>query len=292
MKAPPFDYHRPASLDEALGLLAGQPDARILAGGQSLVPMLNMRLAAPATLIDINRVDGLDRIEEGADRVTLGAMVRQRALEASPVVRRRLPLLAEAVAQIGHPVTRNRGTVGGSLCHLDPAAEIPAAALALDARLVAASARGTRRLAMEEFALGMMTTGLEPDEMLVAVELAAWPEGHGAGFAEFARRPGDFAMASAAALVALDGAGRVDAVRLVLGAVAATPLRVTEAEAMLMGRTPDTTLIAEAAALAGPCVTLEDPQAPLWYRARLATAMAKRALTAAVGRADRKRVAA
>ena len=292
MKAPPFDYHRPTSLDEALGLLAGQPDARILAGGQSLVPMLNMRLAAPATLIDINRVDGLDRIEEGADRVTLGAMVRQRTLEASPVVRRRLPLLAEAVAQIGHPVTRNRGTVGGSLCHLDPAAEIPAAALALDARLVAASARGTRRLAMEEFALGMMTTGLEPDEMLVAVELAAWPAGHGAGFAEFARRPGDFAMASAAALVALDGAGRVDAVRLVLGAVAPAPLRVTAAEALLLDRIPDAALIAEAAALAAPCATLEDPQAPRWYRARLATAMAKRALTSAVARAARGRAAA
>lgn len=292
MKAPPFDYHRPASLDEALALLAEQPDARVLAGGQSLVPMLNMRLAAPGTLIDINRVDGLDRIEEGPDRVTLGAMVRQRALEVSPTVRSRLPLLAEAVARIGHPVTRNRGTVGGSLCHLDPAAEIPAAALALDARIVAASTRGSRRLAMKDFALGMMTTALEPDEMLVAVELDAWPAGHGAGFAEFARRPGDFAIASAAALVALDGAGRVDAVRLVLGAVAPTPVRVPAVEALLMGRIPDAASIDAAAALAAPCATLEDPQAPRWYRARLATAMAKRALTAAAARADRGRAAA
>ena len=176
MKPAPFRYHRPAVLAEALALLAAQPNARVLAGGQSLMPMLNLRLAAPDDLIDIGRIPELAGIREHDGAIEIGAMTRQREVEQSALVRQRLPLLSQAIALVGHQQTRNWGTVGGSLCHLDPSAEIPTVALAFDATLVVQSARGRREVAMRDFAQGLMSTALAADEMLVAVRFApaAW----------------------------------------------------------------------------------------------------------------------
>ncbi|HXF81881.1 MAG TPA: FAD binding domain-containing protein, partial [bacterium] len=207
MKPAPFRYAAPESLDEALGLLRRfGAEGKVLAGGQSLVPLLNMRLVRPAVLIDLNRVRSLDYIVHGAGRgptreVRLGAMTRQRAAERSPLVRMELPLLAEALAYVGHPQIRNRGTVGGSVAHADPSAELPAVLAALDGRVVLRSARGARTLSAEEFFRGYLTTALAPDELLVELRLPAHPH-RGTAFLEVARRHGDFALAGVA--VAMD----------------------------------------------------------------------------------------
>ncbi|GAA4344273.1 xanthine dehydrogenase family protein subunit M [Pigmentiphaga soli] len=285
MKPAPFTYHRARSVDEALALLAGAGDARILAGGQSLVPMLNLRLAMPEHLIDISRIAELDHVEERGGRIAIGAATRQRTIEFSPLVAARLPLLAAAILHVGHRQTRNRGTLGGSLCHLDPSAELALMACVHDAQLVARSPRGERVLTMAAFALGTMTTALEPDEMLTEVRFSPWPAGHGFGFHEFARRHGDWAMASAAALVTLDGAGRIERAALALGGVADTPLRHATAEAMLIGQAPGDALLRRAAVLPQDVVVLDDDATPAWYRRQLAETMARRALADAVGRA-------
>ncbi|CFE02882.1 molybdopterin dehydrogenase [Bordetella pertussis] len=178
MKAPALQYHAPASLPQALQLLSEHDNARVLAGGQSLVAMLNMRFAFPDCLIDINRVPELAYIRHEQGAVCIGAMTRQREIEFSPLVAQHLPLWREAALQVGHRQTRNRGTVGGSLCQLDPSAEIPTVALAMDATLSVASVRGTRTLAMADFPAGYMTPALEPDEMLVGLAVTPWPAGH------------------------------------------------------------------------------------------------------------------
>jgi len=179
VKPAPFVYHRPATLAEALDLIAGTPEARVLAGGQSLVPMMNFRVVTPAHLVDLNRVEGLAYIRDEGGAIAFGAMTRQRALEFSPLVAERLPLLAEAVRQVGHRQTRNRGTLGGSLCHLDPSAELPAVAMALDAELVLRTSGSERRMGMAEFATGALETALAPGELLCEMRVRPWPAGHG-----------------------------------------------------------------------------------------------------------------
>ncbi len=287
VKPPPFDYHRPASLAEALGLLAQHDDARVLAGGQSLMPMLNFRVVAPAHLIDLNRVAELAFIRESGDDIAFGAMTRQRSIEFSPLIAQRLPLLAEAILQVGHRQTRNRGTIGGSLCHLDPSAELPTVAMAMDAQLVVRSVRGERMVAMAEFPAGYMTSCLEPGEVLCEIRMRPWPAGHGYAFLEFARRKGDFAIVSVAAMLTLDAEGRVSRAALALGGVGASPLRMTRAEEALLGAQPDAKTLAAVAASCADIDALSDPAVPAWYRQHLATVLVERALASAVARALR-----
>jgi len=285
MKAAPFRYHAPRTLDEALGLLADSPNARVLAGGQSLMPMLNMRVVSPDDLIDINGVEGLAYIREEGVEIAIGAMTRQRDLEFSPLIAARLPLMAEAIRYVGHRQTRNRGTIGGSLCQLDPSAELPAVAQAFDAVVVARSRRGERRIPIAEFPAGYMTPALEADEVLVELRFTPWTAPHGAAFVEYARRHGDFAVVSAAAMLALGSDGRIERLSLTLGGVGAAPLRMGAIEAALCGQKPSTQSFAAACASAGTIDALEDPHYPRWYRQRLAVALSKRVLAAALGRA-------
>ncbi len=286
MKPPPFSYHRPDSVDEALGLLATLDDPKILAGGQSLMPMMNFRYVMPANLIDINRIDDLSRTENGGETLRIGAMVRQRDLEFSDLVKARCPLLHAALLNVGHVQTRNRGTIGGSLSHLDPAAELPAALMALDATLHVGSKRGTRDVAITDWSMGYMTPNLEMDEMLTAITIPLWPAGHGAGFVEFARRHGDFAMAGTAAMLALSPSGTIERVALAVTGVDIGPVRLHDAEAMLAGQTPSEALFADAAQTAGAVPGLDDVHASKAYRRKLAIVMTKRALAQALAQAQ------
>ncbi len=199
MKPAPFEYAAPETLEEALALIG--EDSRPLAGGQSLVPMLNLRLARPARIVDLERVAGLAYIEAG-ETLRIGAMTRHAALERSAVVAERWPLLVQAVRHVGHPPIRSRGTVGGSVAHADPKAELPVALTALDARFHARSRRGTRTLTTEELFTGPLTTALEPDELLVEIEVPALPAGARTAFVEHSRTHGDFAIAGAAVVLA------------------------------------------------------------------------------------------
>lgn len=263
VKPAPFEYRAPASVDEALSLLG--PDTTVLAGGQSLVPLLNLRLARPELLVDINGVDELDYIGSDEGVLRIGAMTRQVALERSVPVRRRWPLLHKAIRLVGHPQIRTRGTVGGSIAHADPAAELPVALTALGARLHLRSPGGARTVAASDFFLGPLYTLREPDELLVEVEVPEPPEGAGTGFAEHARTHGDFATAGAAALVAPGGHAAI----VLLGA-GPVPVRAEAAErALAAGAEPG-----EAAALAGQGI--EDGP-----RRALCTELVRRALAEA-----------
>ena len=221
MKPPPFLYHRPLELEGALEVLSREGDeAKVLAGGQSLVPLLNLRLVRPSHLVDLNRVTGLPGLRQVDGELRIGAMTRTVELETSPLVAASWPLLARGAAEIGHVQIRNRGTVGGSIAHADPAAELPALLLALDGRAVVQSVRGRREIPAGDFFRGLFTTALEPDE--VVVELRVPPQRGGSGFAEFARRHGDFALAGAACTGI--GIGEQAATVVLFGA-AAQPLR-------------------------------------------------------------------
>jgi carbon-monoxide dehydrogenase medium subunit len=285
VKPPAFAYHDPATIEEAIGLLGRLDNARLLAGGQSLMPMLNMRYAFPDHLIDLNRIEALAGITEDDGMLRIGAMTRQRDIADHPLVRSRLPLMIEALGHVGHRQTRNRGTIGGSLCHLDPAAELVAVASNLDATIEIAGSGGTRMLAMAEFPVGFMTPAIEPDEMVTAVHLPLPAPGHGHSFLEMARRHGDFAIVSVAVILALDPAGRIDHCAVTLGGAAAVPLRMAEAEAILADGDPGPALFKRAAATARTIEALEDAQVPAWYRRQIAETLMERALTAAYARA-------
>ena len=288
MKPPPFAYHDPRTLDEAIALLAGLPNARPLAGGQSMMPMLNMRFAQPDHLVDLNRITGLETVEVEPDgTLAIGAMARQRDLERHPAVARSCPMMVEALGQVGHRQTRNRGTIGGSMCHLDPAAELPLVAAASDAVVVAAGPRGRREATFAEFARGFMTPGLDPDEVLVAVRLPALPAGAGCCFLEFARRHGDFAIVAVAVTLVPDAAGRIALARIALGGVGPVPLRLPEAEAALRGAAPGAEAFGQAAATTRHLDPLEDALVPAWYRRHLAGVLLGRALATAAGRMGR-----
>jgi len=286
VKPAPFSYHDPDRIEEVLALLGRLENARLLAGGQSLMPMLNMRYAQPDHLIDLGRVEGLDGLTENAEALVCGAMVRQRTLEFSGIVRRRLPILHEALLEVGHRQTRNRGTLGGSLCHLDPAAELVTIASALDAEVTIRGPDGERKVPFAEFPLGFMTPCLAPEEMLTEVRLPFWPAGHGYGFVEFARRHGDFAIASAAALVLRDGAGRIARAALVLGGIAAAPVRPRAAERALVGSRGEEAVIRDVGALSREVEAMGDALVPASYRRRLAGVMAERALRRALASAE------
>ncbi len=249
------------------------------------MPMMNFRYVMPANLIDLNRIPELSGSEARGDALVIGAMTRQRDLELSPLIRARCPLLHEALRNVGHVQTRNRGTIGGSLSHLDPAAELPAVLRAMDATLRVRSRRGDRDVAMADWAMGFMTPNIEPDELLAAVTIPLWPEGHGYAFTEFARRHGDFAMAGAAVLLALDARGAVARAAIALTGVDTGPVRLGDAEAMLLGQMPDDARIAAAAETASAVPGLDDVHASKEYRRKLAVVMTRRALLAARARA-------
>ena len=300
VKPAPFRYARASSLAEAIALLAaGHGDAKVLAGGQSLVPMLNMRLVRPAVLVDVNGLHELIGITPTPDGgLRIGALTRHAELAASPVVIERASLLAEAARHVGHAAIRNQGTLGGSLAHADPAAELPAALVALDARVHVTGPRGAREIAADALFLGLLTTALEPDEILTAIEVPAQPPGW--GFVEIARRPGDFALAGVAAVVHVgrpltlpspphggEGASeaRCEMVRLVGFGVGDRPVRLTRAERLLASAPLDAETAARAGAAAGPdCDPPSDVHGSADYRRHLATVLAERALLQAGAR--------
>ena len=233
MKPPTFSYHVPTSLEEALNLLEEYgDDAKVLAGGQSLMPLLNFRLAYPAALIDINRIRCLSYIKTDPNEIRIGALTRQRTLEFSDLVRRELPLLHAATKLIGHLPIRTRGTLGGSLCHADPAAEYPAAAVALDAQLIVESPRGRRSLGADEFFQNYLTTALGPNDILTEVRFPRRPLTCGWAFEEFARRHGDFAIVGVAAIVDT-AAARRPLIRIAWAGIGPTPVRLREVENIL-----------------------------------------------------------
>ena len=280
MKPVAFDYARPASVREACAMLADDADARILAGGQSLIPMLAMRLARPSRLVDIARIPELSHIEDAGTHLAVGAATRQAIAERDPLVARKAPLLAKALPWVGHAPTRNRGTVGGSIANGDPAAEIPLVAVTLEATLVVATTQGTRELAAAAFYLGPMLTALPEGGLLTAVRLPVWTGARiGTGFQEVAARRSDFALAAAAAQVALDGQGRCTALAVGIGGACATPVRLDAAGAALIGRPLEEAAVREAveAATAG-LETLRDHHASAAYRRRVAATLARRAI--------------
>jgi aerobic carbon-monoxide dehydrogenase medium subunit len=278
MKPPAFSYHDPRTAAEVVGLLTSLDNAKLLAGGQSLMPMLNMRFVLPDHVIDLNRVDGLSYIREQNSALEIGAMTRQRDLEFSDLVRRRCPLMHEAIAQVGHRQTRNRGTLGGSLCHLDPAAELVSVAAALDARVAVTGKNGARGIDFSAFPAGYMMPALEPDEILTAVTFPLWRAGHGAAFVEFSRRHGDFAIVSAAALLEEDKAGKVTRASLTLGGMGPAPVRAGEVECALIGETIGDKNLRQFCEPLRKFDALEDIHAPASYRQHLATVLTRRAL--------------
>lgn len=288
MKPPQFDYHDPHGVDEALALLSRHgEDAKVLAGGQSLVPLLNFRLTYPEHLIDLSRVPALSYIRRQDGRLRIGAMTRQSTLEASPLVARHWPLLTEALRFVAHAQIRNRGTVGGSVAHADPAAELPVAFSALEASFHAQSEKGGRVITAQDFFITHLTTALEPEELLVEIEVPPMPENTGWAFTEYARRHGDFALGGAAALVTLQS-GVCRRARIALLAAADTPLRVEAAERALEGSPVDAEAATEAARLAAADITpTGDIHGGTEYRKRLIEGMVRRALIQATERAER-----
>ena len=286
MKPAPFDYARPGSLEEALDMLAENGDeAKVLAGGQSLVPLLNMRFARPGVLVDVNRIPGLDAIVEQDAAVRVGALVRQSAFGSSQAVASRLPLAAECVPLIGHFVTRNRGTVGGSIAHADARAELPLALVALGGSVVAASHRGRRTIAAEDFFVTHFTSALEPDELLVETVWPAASAGAGHAFEEFAQRGGDFALGMAACTLRVH-ATRVVEARIAVGAASDRPLLVEEAASLLRGEAVDERLAREAGDAASRAVDPADSlHASAAYQKHLAGLMVERAVLQAWRRA-------
>jgi aerobic carbon-monoxide dehydrogenase medium subunit len=285
VKPPVFEYAAVRSVAEAVAELEQHGDgAKLLAGGQSLVPLLNMRLAAPARLVDLNRVGELAYIEARDGGVAIGAMTRQRVAERSALVRERVPLLADALPSIGHFQIRNRGTIGGSLSHADPAAELPAVALCLDARFTVRGPAGERVLTAEAFFRSSLTTALAPTELLVDVWFPAAARGIGAAWVELARRHGDYALAGVGAVVTCAG-GRIETARLALTGVGDGPVRAREAEALLAGQPPTPALVAEAVAAVRRAIDpAGDIHATADYRRHVAGVLAGRAITAAVAR--------
>ena len=280
MKPAPFEYFAPETAEEALALLAEYGmDARPLAGGQSLVPLINMRMAQPAVLVDLNHCRELAYLREEEKMLVSGPMTRQRELEISNTVRAHCPLIAEAVPHMGHATIRNRGTVGGSLSHADPSAELPGVAVALDAEMVADGPNGRRTVPATEFFLAELTTALEPDEVLREIRFPKAPSGSRAAFAEVGNHFGGLALVGVAARVDLDSAGRCAAVALAATGAGERPARLSSAETVLMGEVLGEQVIAEASEAAAIDVDpLADLHATAHWRRRAVVAMTARAL--------------
>ena len=288
MKPAPFAYHRPGSVDEALALLAQHGgDAKPLAGGQSLIPAMNFRLARPAVLVDLNRLTTLAGIRGGTGGLRIGAMTRQRTVERDTTIAQHVPLLAEALPHIAHPQIRTRGTVGGSLAHADPAAELPAVMVALGATFELHSPRGKRSVPAEEFYTGLFTTALAADELLVEIAIPPRTPRSGSAFMEVARRHGDYALAGVAAVLTLDDAGRCREARIALLSVGDGPVLAIKAAKAITGEKPTADAIQEAAdAAASKDVDPPgDIHASAAYRRQLVGVLVRRALQRACERA-------
>ena len=285
MKASAFEYVRVSSVDEAVAQLTELGDeAKVLAGGQSLVPLLNLRLANPAYLVDINRIGELDFIANGSG-IRVGAVARHRDIERSELVARANPLLAAAIKRVGHAAIRNRGTVGGSVAHADPAAELPTVLVALDGEIEARSSRGARTIAAADFFESFLTTTLQPDELLTEVRFPSLPAGSGWSIQEFSRRSGDFGVVTVAVTLTAAGNGTIGEARVAFGGVAGTAVRARSAEAALAGQTPSAELWKAAGQEAAAGL---DPPGDLHstpeHRRHLAAVLTERALVEAYGR--------
>ncbi len=284
MKNPPFNYHRPATVDEALALLATYGDeAKVLAGGQSLLPIMALRLGRPEHVVDIGTIADLKQTNT-ADGVTFGAMVRHAEAEKSPEVARHAPLVAAALPHVGHRAIRNRGTVVGSIAHADPAAELPAVCLAAGATMTIASSRGTREVQADDFFEGYFSTAIEPHELLTQVHFPRWSETAGGSVVEISRRHGDYAMVGLACVADVQN-GAIARAALSFFGVSSKPVRVTEAEEALVGKPPTEEAFAEAAAIVGRVLEPGgDIHATTQYRRHIAQVLTSRGLTEATSR--------
>ena len=284
MKPAPFTYHDPTSVAELVSLLGTIEDAKLLAGGQSLMPMLNLRLAQPDHVIDLNTVGGLADIEATSTGVRVGAMVRQASLMKSAELAGMMPVLGEALHWVGHFQTRTRGTIGGSLSHLDPAAELPAVALLYDAELTVNGPDGSRVVPIREWPIAYMIPNLGEDEVLTSIDFTSWGENHGHAFEEFARRYGDFAIVAVGALVAVRD-GVITRAAVALAGTQPTPQRLDDIEAALIGQTVGPDTFRAAAEMARTREAMSDSYTSARYRQRLAGVLLERALTKAASRA-------
>jgi carbon-monoxide dehydrogenase medium subunit len=289
MIPPSFDYHAPRSIPDAVGLLGklGE-DAKVLSGGQSLLPLMKLRFARPAHIVDIGRIPGLDYLEEEGGFLKIGALVREAALEASALVREKYPILADTAAVIADPLVRNLATVCGNLAHGDPANDHPATMLALGAEVVATGPKGARTIPIAQFFTGLFATALAPDEILTEIRIPAPPPGSGGAYVKLERKVGDFATVGAAAQLTLKG-GVVERAGIGLTSVAPTPLKATQAEQSLAGRKPDEGALAEAGRLAAAATApTADRRGAVDYKKEMARVLTVRALRAAVQRAGGK----
>jgi len=286
MKPAAFEYIAPKTVEEVIDLLAAHEDeAKILAGGQSLMPIMNFRLGRPGMLIDINGLAGLDYIKQQDDYLLIGGLTRERTVEQSSLVQDLCPLLSKAITFVGHTAIRNRGTIGGSLVHADPSGEIPTVFCALNGLVKAVGPEGERWIDPEEFFLTFLTTSLEPTELLVEVKLPILPAGAGWSFMELSRRAGDFAIIGVATVLFMNDDGTCREARIALGGVAPTPFRAEEAEEALAGQMLDEQLIAKAGELAGEAADAEDDyHASAEYRQEMARVMVIRSLGEALAR--------
>lgn len=285
MKPAPFDYFRPESLSEACALLAADEDARVIAGGQTLVPMLAMRLARPAKLIDILRLPELAGIRQDKDAIVVGATTRQAMAERDPAIKASVPMLARVLPWVGHPPTRNRGTIGGSIANADPSAEIPLVAVTLGAEIMLATPDGPGSMPADDFFIGPMLTTINPGECVSAIRFPVWPHARvGVGFFEISARRSDFAFVAAAAQVALDDDGRCIEIALGVGGVGDRPLRLDVSS--LIGSELDTASVTEAINIAASDLdAMSDLHASATYRRRVAVALCIRAMEQARGNA-------
>jgi len=282
-----FQYHAPTSVSEAAGLLAQYGDrAKLLAGGHSLLPLMKLRLAEPEVLIDLGRISDLSYVREDDGGLAIGAMTTYAELASSDLVRQRAPVLAEAASIVADIQVRNKGTIGGCLAHSDPAGDLPAVVLALGAQLTAVSASGSRSIAIDDFFVDLLTTALEPGEVLTEVRVPALPSGTGGAYFKFANKASHYAIVGVAAVVTLDGDGTCTAARVGVTGAGPKATRATATEAALTGRRLDDAAIAEAAAQASQGIDFnEDIHASAEFRAHLTTVYARRAIAAAVERA-------
>jgi len=283
MKLPAFEYASPATLAEAVSLLAShEGDAKAIAGGQSLMPMMAFRVAQPSLLVDLRKIPGLNQIKISKDGVSLGALVRWRDIEDDARLQQAHPLLAAAIEHVAHYQVRNRGTVGGSVAHADPAAEMPGIAMACDAEIMVTGKSGTRSIKAADFFVAALTTALEPDEIITEVRLPAWPQGRRWGFQEFARRRGDFAMSGIALFYDLDASGKATNAHVGAIGVGDRPLRLGAVEAVLNGRVIDEATIEKASQAASAAVDPpDDIHASAAYRRALTGTLVERALRSA-----------
>ena len=285
MKPAPFKYHDPKTLSELVELMSNLEDAKILAGGQSLMPMMNMRYVTPEDVIDINGVNELDFIKLENDHLTIGSMTRQKDILSNQEIFDKAPIFREALNHVGHIQTRSRGTIGGSLCHLDPSAEIPALASLYDASLTVVNREGSREIHIDEWVLAYMMPSISDEEILTSISIPVWKNPHGYAFIEFARRHGDFAVCGAGTLVEIDANDIIRKVAIVVAGVDVKPLRLSTLETDLIGKKATKDTLEYACSSAKKIEAISDVYFSTQYRQRLAGTLVKRSLEVAIERA-------